>query len=80
MDANTPYSTGEATDMAVMLLMRKLRRGLSFEVALAQLPDGAREALAHAEQCGDDVRFADQAAGIGFGDRPWPTRFADLDD
>jgi hypothetical protein len=82
----TAYTEHEAADMAVMLLLRKLRRELArvdrpnaLDKVLSQLPEGAREALAHAEQRGDEVRFADEAAGVAPLSRPWPNRFADLE-
>lgn len=60
------YTTGQATDEAVLLLLRKLGRLYPDAHAdlLAKLPDGAREALSLADVRADRLRATDQAAGI----------------
>lgn len=80
--APATYTEHEATDLAVMLLVRKLRRlaPTALDEALAKMPEGALEALAHAEQRGDAVKDADEAAGLPRLGRAWPSRFEDLDD
>lgn len=82
MDATTSYTETEAVDLAVMLLVRKLRRtaGPLLDQVLGMMPEGAREALAHAEQRGDAVKDAEEAAGLPRMGRPWPSRFDGLGD
>lgn len=59
------YTDNEATDEAVLLLTRKLRRHYpaAFSDLMGQLPEGAREALTLAENRADGVRDRDDRAG-----------------
>lgn len=54
------YTEAQATDEALLLLSRKLRRTsrMTFDKIWAQLPDGAKDAIALAEARADRVRDA----------------------
>lgn len=54
------YTEAQATDEALLLLVRKLRRQYrgAFDVIWAQLPDAAKDALGLAEARADRVRDA----------------------
>ena len=69
------YTDHEATDEALLLLVRKLRRTHpdTYLAIMSQLPEGARVALDHAEHRADTVRLAGSAQGIALGARPYPT-------
>jgi hypothetical protein len=75
------FTTDQALDEAVLLIIRKLGRFHSeaYAAVLKKLPDGAREALARAEIRADIQRDADERAGIAIGSRGWPTDL-ELDD
>ncbi len=69
-DANTcriqPYSDEQATDEALLLLTRKLRRlhPAAYADVIGRLPDGARDALTLADNRADALRAADQRTGL----------------
>lgn len=54
------YTEAQATDEALLLLVRKLRRTsrMTFDKIWAQLPDGAKDAIALSEARADRVRDA----------------------
>jgi hypothetical protein len=54
------YTEAQATDEAMLLLTRKLRRQerAAFDKIWAQLPDGAKDAIFRAEARADQVRDA----------------------
>jgi len=78
MTAET-YTEQQATDEAVLLLTRKLRRLHPAACAdlMAKLPDGARDALNQAEIRADRLRHYDERDGIT---REYVDRYAGLDD
>lgn len=61
-----PYTDQEATDEAVLLLVRKLRRlhPDAYIDLMDRLPEGARDALTLADQRADNLRNQDQRDGI----------------
>jgi hypothetical protein len=75
------YTDQEATDEAVLLFVRKLRRlhPDAFAAVMGRLPKGARTALMLAENRADVVRGRDRAEGIAPGMRPYPNPY-ELDD
>lgn len=80
MNATTEtYTDQQATDEAVLLLIRKLRRLHPDAHAdlMAKLPEGARQALHFADLRADTLRAYDQRDGIT---REYVDRFAALDD
>lgn len=64
--ATKTYTTEQATDEAVLLLTRKLRRLHPdvYNALIAKLPDGARDALDLADVRADSLRDADRRDGI----------------
>lgn len=60
-----PYTDAEATDEALRLFTRKLRRlhPDAFEAVWLKLPEGARTALQLAENRADSLRWDDDKAG-----------------
>lgn len=74
--AAQPMTDAEATDEAVLLLTRKLRRlhPTAFRDLMDRLPEGAREALHFADQRADTRRAAQGVPA------EWPTRFEALAD
>lgn len=68
------YTDQEATDEALLLFMRRLRREHpdAYRAVESSLSEGARDALDHAEHRADALRFADSAQGIRIGSRPYP--------
>lgn len=60
-----PYTDSEATDEALLLFIRKVRRlhPDAYASVLRQLPEGARTALTLAENRADMVRDADRKNG-----------------
>ena len=74
-----PYTDAQATDEAVLLLTRKLRRlhPDAYTDLMGRLPEGAREALHFADQRADTLRAYDRRDGIT---REYVDRFAALDD
>jgi hypothetical protein len=60
------YTDTQATDEALLLLTRKLRRlhPAAFADIMGKLPEGAREALNTAEMRADTLRSYDQRDGI----------------
>jgi hypothetical protein len=60
------YTDTQATDEALLLLIRKLRRlhPAAFTDVMGKLPEGAREALNTADIRADRQRAADQRDGI----------------
>jgi hypothetical protein len=62
----TTYTDAQATDEAVLLLTRKLRRlhPGAYADLMARLPDGARDALALADVRADQLRDADVRDGV----------------
>lgn len=84
-DAATPaplYTEHEASDEALLLLIRKLRKAApdALTTVMAKLPQGAIDALGVAERRADAVRYADEAAGIAIGSRTFPDPFAAADE
>lgn len=65
MSETRVYTDSQATDEAVLLLTRKLRRlhREAFADLTARLPEGAREALSAAERRADVLRDADERDG-----------------
>jgi len=73
------YTDQQATEEALLLLTRKLRR-LHPEAhadLMARLPEGAREALLFADQRADTLRAADRRDGIT---RQYVSKFTALAD
>lgn len=62
----TPFTDAQATDEAVLMLVRKLRRLHPEACAdlMAKLPEGAREALHGAEMRADTLRAYDKRDGV----------------
>jgi hypothetical protein len=60
------YTEQQATDEAVLLLVRKLRRlhRDAYADLMIKLPQGAQDAIDNAERRADSLRFADQATDI----------------
>ena len=60
------YTDQQATDEAVLLLTRKLRRlhPDTYRDLMQRIPEGARDALHLAELRADDLRNADRRDGI----------------
>jgi hypothetical protein len=79
MTTSEPYTDAQATDEAVLLLVRRLHRLYPREHAslLASFPEGVRQALMFADQRADLLRAEDARAGI---ERMYVDRFAELDD
>lgn len=69
------YTDEQATDEAVLLMVRKLMRlhPAAYADVMAKMPEGAREALSLAERRADVQRSNDELAGIPIGTREWPT-------
>lgn len=65
MTAET-YTDQQATDEAVLLLVRKLRRlhPAEYSNLMAKLPQGARDALMLADQRADKIRACDKRQGV----------------
>jgi hypothetical protein len=78
--APATYTEAEATDEALLLLIRRLRRQHpeAYLAVTRSLPDGAQETLDHAEHRADLVRVADSARGIRLGSRPFPAWLEEL--
>lgn len=74
----TTYTDNEATDEAVLMLTRRLRRlhRDAYAAVLRSLSEGAQTALGQAEIRADRVRDADVAAGIKLCSRPYPDPYA----
>jgi len=70
------YSEAQATDEALLLLTRKLRRLYpdAYADLMKRLPDGAREALDLADIRADKLRAYDSRDGIT---RTYPNPFED---
>ncbi len=62
----TPYSDAQATDEALLLFVRKVRRlhRSAFDDVIGKLPEGAREALNDAEMRADTLRAHDERDGV----------------
>lgn len=73
------YTDAQATDEAVLLLVRKLRRLYpdACDDLMDRLPEGAQQALHFADQRADTLREYDQRGGIT---REYVDRFAAIDD
>jgi hypothetical protein len=73
------YTDQQATDEAVLLLTRKLRRLYSdtYRALMARLPEGAQEALNQADVRADHLRASDERDGIT---RTYVDRWAEDDD
>jgi hypothetical protein len=73
------YTDQQATDEAVLLLVRKLRRlhPDTYVTVMTMLPEGARNALHFADLRADTLRAYDQRDGIT---REYIDPYADLDD
>jgi hypothetical protein len=73
------YSDAQATDEAVLRLVRRLRRDHKdvFAELKARLPEGARQALDKADLRADILRNQDAGAGI---ERQYVDRYAGMDD
>lgn len=74
------YTDQEATDEAVLLLTRKLRRlhPAAYADLMRKLPKGAQLALSMAESRADRVRDEDRKTDTGT--REYPNPFADIED
>lgn len=74
-----PYTDAQATDEAVLLLVRRLRRMFPHEHAflIPSFPEGVQQALTFADQRADMLRAADQRNGVT---RVWVDRYADMND
>ena len=72
------FTTEQATDEAVLLLIRKLRRlhPAVFTDLMNRIPQGAVEALQRSEMRADSNRDA----GISTTTREWPTDLLDEDE
>lgn len=75
------YTDHEATDEAVLLLVRKLRRlhPDTYKDLMNRIPEGARLALGSAERRAYLLREEDEKAGIKMCTREYPDPFADLE-
>jgi hypothetical protein len=73
------YTDQQATDEAVLLLVRKLRRlhPDTYVAVMTKLPEGARNALHFADLRADTLRAYDQRDGIT---REYVDPYAELDD
>jgi hypothetical protein len=73
------YTDQQATDEAVLLLARKLRRlhPDTYVALMTMLPEGARNALHFADLRADTLRAHDQRDGIT---REYIDPYADLED
>jgi hypothetical protein len=73
------YTDQQATDEAVLLLTRKLRRlhPATYADIMAKLPEGAKTALHQSDVRADTLRAYDQRDGIT---REYIDPYADLDD
>jgi hypothetical protein len=73
-----PYTDAQATDEAVLLLVRKLRRlhRDAYIDLMGRLPEGARDALDQADIRADRLRATDQRDGVT---REYRDRYAEIE-
>ncbi len=79
MPTTENYTDAQATDEAVLRLVRRLRRDHQdvFVTLMARLPEGARQALDKADLRADLQRAYDQRDGVT---RQYVDRYADMRD